>query len=107
MKTKSMKILLAAAAFCGVACAETAPTLESVDVRPLPHYGRVARKVVGILNRKHILSHPFDDGMSGVSQLKCLGILNDGFGVVTVMGSVGEGGEDVEMRKDAGVFDEW
>ena len=64
MKTKSMKILLAAAAFCGVACAETAPTLESVDVRPLPHYGRIARKVVGILNRKHILSHPFDDAMS-------------------------------------------
>ena len=64
MKTKSMKILLAAAAFCGVACAETAPTLESVDVRPLPHYGRIARKVVGILNRKHILSHPFDDEMS-------------------------------------------
>ena len=59
-----MKILLAAAALCGAACAETAPTLDTVDVRPLPHYGRIARKVVAILNRKHILSHQFDDEMS-------------------------------------------
>ena len=64
MKTRSMKILLAAAALCGAACAETAPTLESVDVKPLPHYGRVARKVIGILNRKHLLAHSFDDEMS-------------------------------------------
>ena len=65
MKTNSMKILAAVAAICGAAYAETvAPTLESVDVRPLPHYGRIARKVVGILNRKHVLSHPFDDEMS-------------------------------------------
>ena len=64
MKTKSMKVLFAASLICGAACAENAPTLDSVDVRPLPHYGRVARKVVGILNRKHILSHPFDDEMS-------------------------------------------
>jgi len=64
MNTTSMKILLAAAALCGAARAETAPTLESVDVKPLPHYGRVARKVIGILNRKHLLAHPFDDEMS-------------------------------------------
>ena len=64
MKTKSMKILLAAAALCGAAFAKDAPTLDSVDVRPLPHYGRIGRKVVGILNRKHILAHPFDDEMS-------------------------------------------
>ena len=64
MKTTSMNFLLAAAALCGTACAETAPTLESVDVHPLPHYGRVARKVVGILNRKHLLAHSFDDEMS-------------------------------------------
>ena len=64
MKTASMKVLLAAAALCGAACAETAPTLESVDVKPLPHYGRIARKVVGILNRKHLLAHTFDDEMS-------------------------------------------
>ena len=60
----SIKIVAFAAAFCGVACAETAPTLETSDVKPLPHYGRVARKVVAILNRKHILGHPFDDEMS-------------------------------------------
>ena len=64
MKTKRMKILLAATVLYGAAYAETAPTLESVDVKPLPHYGRIARKVVGILNRKHLLSHPFDDEMS-------------------------------------------
>ena len=64
MKTASMKFLLVAAALGGAACAETAPTLESVDVHPLPHYGRIARKVVGILNRKHLLAHSFDDEMS-------------------------------------------
>ena len=64
MKTRSMKVLFAAAALCGAAFAKEAPTLDSVDVRPLPHYGRIGRKVVGILNRKHILAHPFDDEMS-------------------------------------------
>jgi len=64
MKTNNMKILLVAAALCGAARAETAPTLESTDVRPLPHYGRIARKVVGALDRKHLLAHPFDDEMS-------------------------------------------
>ena len=64
MKTNNMKILLVAAALCCVARAETAPTLESADVRPLPHYGRIARKVVGVLDRKHLLAHPFDDEMS-------------------------------------------
>ena len=64
MKTTSIKILFATAALCGAVCAKDAPTLDSVDVRPLPHYGRVGQKVVGILNRKHILAHPFDDEMS-------------------------------------------
>ena len=65
MKTKSMKLLLTATALCCAVHAETvAPTIDSVDVRPLPHYGRIARKVVGILNRKHVLSHAFDDEMS-------------------------------------------
>ena len=64
MKTRSLKVLFAAAALCGAACAKNAPTLDTVDVRPLPHYGRIGRKVVGILNRKHILAHPFDDEMS-------------------------------------------
>ena len=64
MKTRNMKILFAAAALCGAVCAKDAPTLDSVDVRPLPHYGRVGQKVLGILNRKHILAHPFDDEMS-------------------------------------------
>ncbi len=64
MNTKGMKILFAAAALCGTLFAKDAPTLDSVDVKPLPHYGRIGRKVVGILNRKHILAHPFDDEMS-------------------------------------------
>ncbi len=64
MKTTRRTILFAVAALCGAACAKTAPTLETVDVQPLPHYGRIGRKVVGILNRKHILAHPFDDEMS-------------------------------------------
>ena len=64
MNTKSMKILFAVVAFCGAVGAKDAPTLDSVDVQPLPHYGRIGRKVVGILNRKHILAHPFDDEMS-------------------------------------------
>ena len=64
MKAKQMRLLLAAVSLCGAACAETAPTLDTVDVKPLPHYGRIARKVIGILNRKHILSHQFDDEMS-------------------------------------------
>ena len=64
MNTKSMKILFAAVALCGAVGAKDAPTLDSVDVQPLPHYGRIGRKVVGILNRKHILAHPFDDEMS-------------------------------------------
>ena len=64
MKAKQMRFLLAAVSLCGAACAETAPTLDTVDVKPLPHYGRIARKVIGILNRKHILSHQFDDEMS-------------------------------------------
>ena len=64
MNTKGMKILFAAVALCGTLSAKDAPTLDSVDVNPLPHYGRIGRKVVGILNRKHILAHPFDDEMS-------------------------------------------
>ena len=64
MKTISMKILFVAAALCGAAGAKNAPTLDTVNVQPLPHYGRIGRKVVGILNRKHILAHPFDDEMS-------------------------------------------
>ena len=64
MNTKCMKILFAAVALCGTVFAKDAPTLDSVDVRPLPHYGRIGRKVIGILNRKHILAHPFDDEMS-------------------------------------------
>ena len=64
MKAKQMRLLLAAVSLCGAACAEIAPTLDTVDVKPLPHYGRIARKVIGILNRKHILSHQFDDEMS-------------------------------------------
>jgi len=64
MKSKQMRLLLVAMSLCGAACAETAPTLDTVDVKPLPHYGRIARKVIGILNRKHILSHQFDDEMS-------------------------------------------
>ena len=64
MNTKRMKILFAAVALCGTVFAKDAPTLDSVDVRPLPHYGRIGRKVIGILNRKHILAHPFDDEMS-------------------------------------------
>ena len=38
MKTKSMKLLLTATALCCAVHAETvAPTIDSVDVRPLPH----------------------------------------------------------------------
>ena len=55
MKMTSIKILFATAALCGAVRAKDAPTLDSVDVRPLPHYGRVGQKVVGIPNRKHIL----------------------------------------------------
>ena len=65
MKTHSIKIVAVAAALCGAAFAKTeAPTLASADMKPLPHYGRIARKVMAILNRKHILAHPFDDEMS-------------------------------------------
>ena len=51
MKAKQMRLLLAAVSLCGAACAETAPTLDTVDVKPLPHYGRIARKVIGLVMR--------------------------------------------------------
>lgn len=64
--------LLALAAFfccgCGVEAAE--------DVRVLPHFPAVARQVVTILQRGHILQQPFDDSASARTWTNLLAFLD-------------------------------
>ncbi len=62
-KAPNMKMALLAAFAAGVFAASAAGR-PVADVQPQKHYGSVARRLVGMLERHHVLQRRFDDEMS-------------------------------------------
>lgn len=59
---RMIRVVVAGAAL--MTFGEDVPSIATADVKPLPHYGNVARKLAAMLPGYHVLQQPFGDSMS-------------------------------------------